>query len=491
MTLRAKIVLLLAALAASATAAIGVVTYRTTSRELVDTVDRSLETAASRIVRMPDSSYDPDGDGVADGPGDRDGDGDGGGGGGGGGDNGRPRRGGDDGGAFFEQIRWQVIDADGTILLSSSADVVDVGDIDRRVAIDADDDALRTVEVATGDGVERLRVLTVPFLGGALMMSRSLAEQDAIVSSILQRTLLAVVVVIAVTLLAGWLIARQVTRRLEHLTATAGTVADTGRLDVHVPVDGADETGQLGRAFSRMLDALQRSKNSQQQLVQDAGHELRTPLTSLRTNVSVLRRNFGSLTAEQREQLLADLDSETRELTDLVNELVQLATDQRDDEPIQFVQLSDIAERAAARARRRTTREIFVITDDSSLHGQPAAIERAVQNLVDNACKFAPTGAIEVTVRGGVVSVRDHGPGLDPADIPQLFDRFYRAVGTRSLPGSGLGLSIVKSVADAHGGSVFARNAVDGAGGAEVGIVLPSTPPGHDTAPVSDGTPQQ
>jgi len=242
-------------------------------------------------------------------------------------------------------------------------------------------------------------------------------------------------------------------------------------------VDGADETGQLGRAFSRMLDALQRSKQSQQQLVQDAGHELRTPLTSLRTNVSVLRRNFDSLTAEQRQQVLADLDSETRELTDLVNELVQLATDQRDDEPVQQVALADIAERAAARAHRRTGREINVVADDSALQGRPAALERAVQNLVDNACKFAPTGTIDVAVRGGVISVRDHGAGLDPADIPQLFDRFYRAIATRSLPGSGLGLSIVKSVAESHGGSVFARNAVDGLGGAEVGIVLPASPP--------------
>lgn len=475
MSLRAKIVLLLAALAATATAAIGIVTYRTTSRELVDTVDRSLEVAASRIVRMPDSSFGDDGDGGRNG--DRDG---------------RPRRGGDDGGAFFEQIRWQVINANGAIIISSSTDVVAVGDADLAVAASGRRDALRTIEVSSRDGVERFRVLTVPFLDGALMMSRSLAEQDEIVSAILRRTLVAVLLVVAVTLLAGWLIARQVTRRLEHLTVTAGTVADTGRLDVPVPVDGADETGQLGRAFSRMLDALQRSKNSQQQLVQDAGHELRTPLTSLRTNVSVLRRNFDSLTAEQREQVLADLDSETRELTDLVNELVQLATDQRDDEPVQHVVLADIAERAAARARRRTGRDITVTTDDSSLHGRPAALERAVQNLVDNACKFAPTGAIDVAVRGGVVSVRDHGPGLDPADIPQLFDRFYRAIGTRGLPGSGLGLSIVKSVADTHGGSVFARNAVDGLGGAEVGIVLPAaTPPTSTTAPNLPPPPQE
>ena len=103
--------------------------------------------------------------------------------------------------------------------------------------------------------------------------------------------------------------------------------------------------------------------------------------------------------------------------------------------------------------------------------GRPNGLERAAQNLIDNACKFAPNGPIEVSITTGVVVVRDHGPGLVPADIPHLFDRFYRSVEMRSQPGSGLGLSIVKSVVAAHGGTVFARNA-DGEG-AELGFTLP------------------
>jgi two-component system sensor histidine kinase MprB len=273
------------------------------------------------------------------------------------------------------------------------------------------------------------------------------------------------------SMLLGWLIALQVTRRLERLTEAAGEVASTGRLDVDVPVDGSDETGQLGRAFSGMLDALQRSKQEQQQLVQDAGHELRTPLTSLRTNVSVLRRRFDHLTPDARDQLLGDLDSETRELTDLVNELVELATDRRDDELVQPVRLADVAERAAARARRRFSREVAVEADETVIDGRPNALERALQNLVDNACKFAPDGAVEVRIAGGTVTVRDHGPGLVPADVPHLFDRFFRSVQMRSKPGSGLGLAIVKSIVEGHGGTVFARNA-DG-GGAILGFTLP------------------
>ena len=273
-----------------------------------------------------------------------------------------------------------------------------------------------------------------------------------------------------VSAFVGWLIARQVTRRLIRLTLAAGVVASSGRLDVEVPTDGADESGKLGRAFAGMLQSLQRSKHEQHQLVQDASHELRTPLTSLRTNVAVLRRGFDQLQPEAREQLLADLDSETRELTDLVNELVELATEARDDEPLQPMRLVDVVDRAAERARRRFNRDVEVRADASLIDGRPGAVERAVQNLIDNACKFAPTGAIEVTVLNGMVTVRDHGPGLVEADIPHLFDRFYRSVQMRGMPGSGLGLAIVKSVADAHGGSVFARNAADG--GAELGIKL-------------------
>ena len=124
------------------------------------------------------------------------------------------------------------------------------------------------------------------------------------------------------------------TRRLARLTGVAEEVAATGRLDVPVPVGGSDEAGRLGTAFNEMLTALGRSRDAQQRLVQDAGHELRTPLTSLRTNVSVLRRHE-TLAPETRTRVIDDLDAETRELTGLVNELVELATDARDDEPAQ------------------------------------------------------------------------------------------------------------------------------------------------------------
>jgi two-component system sensor histidine kinase MprB len=270
----------------------------------------------------------------------------------------------------------------------------------------------------------------------------------------------------------GWVVARQVTRRLSRLTATAEAVASTGRLDIPVDVEGDDEAGRLAAAFNKMLSALSRSRDDQQRLVQDAGHELRTPLTSLRTNISVLRRH-DRLSPETMTSVLDDLESEALELTELTNELVELATDRRSEEPMEAVVLGEVAERVAARARRRTGRVVVVDADASVVNGRPQLLERAITNLVDNAAKFDETGEapIDVVIRAGRVEVLDRGPGIAEDDLPHLFDRFYRAVAARSRPGSGLGLAIVKAVAEAHGGEVFAANRPGG--GADIGFFVP------------------
>ncbi|OSP42858.1 two-component sensor histidine kinase, partial [Streptomyces sp. 13-12-16] len=269
--------------------------------------------------------------------------------------------------------------------------------------------------------------------------------------------------------LFGWWVARRITRRLVVLTNTAEAVARTRRLGIQVPVAGYDEVGRLGRAFDRMLGRLAQSEEDQRRLVQDAGHELRTPLTSLRTNISLLRR-IDELPPGTREELVADLTQEARELTDLVNELVDLAAGQSDTEPPQRVDLADVAEEVAGLARRRTGREIVVgVSGDTTTDGRPGMLTRALSNLVENAVKFDRGGRAPVEIRvagparvgavrvGAVrVEVRDRGPGIADDDLVRVFDRFYRAADARSLPGSGLGLSIVREVALAHGGAPYA-----------------------------------
>jgi two-component system sensor histidine kinase MprB len=288
------------------------------------------------------------------------------------------------------------------------------------------------------------------------------------------RSILVGLVIIALAALAGLLIARRTTQSVTRLSEAADEIAATGRLDIAVPPGGRDEVGRLSRAFSSMLGALTRSRDQQQRLVQDAGHELRTPLTSLRANIDTLRRH-PDLEAAPRGRVLADLDSELRELSSLMEELVALSVDRHDDEPERTFALDQLVERAADRTRRRSGRTILVDARPASMTGRPQQLLRAIGNLLDNAVKFTPQDTpIEVTVRPGFVQVRDHGPGIGEQDLPRVFDRFHRAVEARSLPGSGLGLAIVRQAVEDAGGKVEAANHPEG--GAVFTLELPPAP---------------
>ena len=328
---------------------------------------------------------------------------------------------------------------------------------------------LRNITVA-GDEY-RMATTSVGRGRGAVQVARTLDENEQLLRQLRNRVLLAVLFVVAAAAAAGWFIATSLTDRLRRLTGVAEEVAGTGRLDVDVPAVGDDEAGRLGGALNEMLASLRQAEDDQQRLVQDAGHELKTPLTSLRTNVDVLAR-YPDLPADQRTRLLEDLEGETRELTELVNELVALANGRRLDEAPQQVPLTDVVAPVVERARRRTGREVVLAADGSVRTVRAAALERAVSNLVDNAAKFDTSGGpVEVEVADGRVTVRDRGPGIDPAEGDRLFDRFYRSDAARSQPGSGLGLAIVADVVRQHGGTVFARSRPGG--GAEMGFVLP------------------
>lgn len=301
-------------------------------------------------------------------------------------------------------------------------------------------------------------------------MAQEFSDTEDLLRALQQRTLILMIAVVTAAGLFGWWLARRITHRLVILTTAAEDVARTRRLGVQVPVTGYDEVGRLGRAFDRMLGRLAQSEEDQRRLVQDAGHELRTPLTSLRTNISLLRR-MDELPSDTRDELVADLTQEARELTDLVNELVDLAAGQSDSEPPRKVDLADIAEEVAGLARRRTGRQILIrASGATTAYGRPGMLQRAVSNLVENATKFdrGGTAPVEIAVTGparpGVVRVEvlDRGPGIAEADLTRVFDRFYRAADARSLPGSGLGLSIVREVALAHGGAPFASRRAGG-----------------------------
>lgn len=270
---------------------------------------------------------------------------------------------------------------------------------------------------------------------------------------------------------AGLLVARSALKPIDDLAEAAEHVAATQDLEARISITTNDEVGRLAARFNTMLAALEESRDQQQRLVRDAGHELRTPLTALRTNIELLGRTSG-LSDEQRSELIDAAEAEVKELSALVGEVVDLASDRYAEGPMEDLWLDEIVDSCVERAERRSKVPIRLTAEPTTVRGRRAALARAVDNLFDNAVKWgAGGGSIDVTVVDGRVSVRDHGPGIDEVDRDRVFDRFYRSPSARATPGSGLGLSIVKQVVDAHGGTVFTKPAEGG--GTIVGFELP------------------
>jgi two-component system sensor histidine kinase MprB len=214
-----------------------------------------------------------------------------------------------------------------------------------------------------------------------------------------------------------------------------------------------------------MLASLEESLETQRRFVADASHELRTPLTSIQTNIDVLRGGDLALGAEQRRQLLDDLQRESQEMRSLISSLLELARAGGAKQEKARFQMDELVEDLLERAQSRfpaVTWKAYRI-EPTIVDGYRDPMERAVWNLLENAGKWSGEGgSVEVSLTAGELRVRDHGPGIDEEDRPHVFERFYRSAVARSMPGAGLGLSIVQDVAEAHGGTVAAENAEGG-----------------------------
>ncbi|MBI1758322.1 MAG: HAMP domain-containing histidine kinase [Actinobacteria bacterium] len=363
-------------------------------------------------------------------------------------------------------VRIAILDAQGHEFVAANSVAPPVGGAELEVAQIGAAGSLRT----TVDAGVRYRVVAVPVVrGSALVLAQPTRETDLELGGL--GVVMLVVGGVGVVLAAsvGAAIARAGLAPVERLTAAAERVARTERLEP-IPVVGGDELARLTVSFNAMLAALARSRARQQQLVADAGHELRTPLTSLRTNLDLLaqsqQQDGPRLTPADAAELLADVRAQVAELSALVGDLVELA---RDDPPPLMsapVELLDVLARALDRVRRRAPAVRWQIdTRPWTVRGDATALERAVTNLLDNAAKWSPAGAVvTVTLADGLLSVADEGPGIAQADLPHVFERFYRSPEGRGQPGSGLGLAIVRQVAERHGGWVTAgRSAGDGA----------------------------
>ena len=308
---------------------------------------------------------------------------------------------------------------------------------------------------------------------GALMIALPLTDVDHALSN--QLLLLAIIAAagIALAALLGLLVAKTAVAPIARFTRQTERIAANPERIEHERVDmgGNDELARLGRTFDNMLDALDRSMQSQRNLVADASHELRTPIATIRANLQLMR-DENLLSPEDRAALRADVIEELDELTALVGDVVELARGSKPSGEPGDVRLDAVVRDAIERARRRAPGLAFhQVIEPTLVRGEGDRISRAVTNLLDNAAKWSPEGGVvEVTVHDGTVTVRDHGPGFNEEDLPFVFDRFHRAKEARSKPGSGLGLAIVRQAAEAHDGFAEASNAADGGAILRVGF---------------------
>jgi len=317
------------------------------------------------------------------------------------------------------------------------------------------------------DGDSSFRVYTAAWTGdpgGLVRTSRSADDDDGALRG--AALLLAGLTVMAAGLTYGAarLTAGRILRPIGELTAAAEHVTQTRDLTARLRVTGSgDEVGRLASSFDTMLATLHESLIAQRQLVADASHELRTPLTSLTTNLDLLEDGAG-LADPQAPALVRAAREQAGELDQLITDLLDLARYRESAPHRETVRLDLLTDEAVGRLRQR----VPAVAIDTDLHPclvqvDPAAVDHAVSNLLDNAVKWTPHGAcVRVVVEDGQVSVTDHGPGIADEDLPHIFERFYRAPAARGMPGAGLGLAIVGGVAQANDGTVTVRTGPDG-----------------------------
>ncbi|WP_069171427.1 sensor histidine kinase [Streptomyces griseus] len=377
----------------------------------------------------------------------------------------------------------QIIDAAGTVCARPGTPRIAPTAEDLAVAAGKRADVLRSATAADG---KKMRVFTygVELRPSQEVYAVSVARPEAEVTRPLSTLAWVLVLVSGIGVVgagaAGLWVARTGLRPVDRLTEAVEHVARTEDLTVRIPVEGEDEIARLSRSFNSMTSSLATSRDRQSQLIADAGHELRTPLTSLRTNIELLARSDDTgraIPPDDRRALMVSVKAQMTELAALIGDLQELSRpDAAQPGPLQVVALHDITRTALRRARLRGP-ELTVTADLAPwyVRAEPAALERAVVNVLDNAVKFSPPGGtIDVVLHRGELTVRDHGPGIPAEDLPHVFERFWRSPSARQLPGSGLGLSIVARTVQQAGGEITLHPA-DGEGTVAT-IRLPGAP---------------
>ena len=285
-------------------------------------------------------------------------------------------------------------------------------------------------------------------------------QRDVTLSHLLQYSLITLAVVLALAAILGWIVAGRVLRPLHRITAAARAASERN-LSARVALQGPrDELHELAETFDDMLDRLQSAFDGQRQFIANASHELRTPLTVMRTTVDVVLDNPESTPADLRA-MAADIRAAVDHAEHLIAALLILARNERGLTVHDEVDLATVAEDVLDTAAV-SDRRIHATLEPAVISGDPVLVERLVANLVDNADRYnTAAGDIWITTRtvagNSQLIVANTGPLISPADTERIFEPFQRLNERASHDGFGLGLTIVASIAEVHGGTATAR----------------------------------
>ena len=327
------------------------------------------------------------------------------------------------------------------------------------------------------------------------LMGAGMVDTAPVLESITRTVFIAAVIAALAGLLLAAVLVRQITRPLVDLSHASRRIAG-GDLRVRLPVRSADEVGELTDTFNQMAASLEQQETLRQSMMADIAHELRTPLTGLQGAIEAMQDGVFPADAENLEALHA----EVLLLNRLVDDLRTLANAEAGQLPLEQapVDLADLCRSQVNAMQFRAAEKTITLTANCPDQAPPIVadaqrLNQVMLNLIDNALRHTPAGgAVTATVYANAtdlfVTVTDNGPGIAAADLPHVFDRFYRGdrSRTRTTGGSGLGLAIARQIVEAHGGCMWVDSPPPGAAhGSEFGFSLPHVP----TPPISPNSP--
>jgi two-component system OmpR family sensor kinase len=316
---------------------------------------------------------------------------------------------------------------------------------------------------------------------GAVQVIRSAKEVEDTLVQVSRYLILGTTLSLVVAAVVGAFLANRALRPLDAITQTASSITRTKDLERRLTIEeGSSEVGQLAATFNEMLDRIQKLFHTQERLIADVSHEMRTPLTTVQGNIELLQRiaaNHGAksqengLNQETLQETLREVENETTRMSRMINDLLLLAQADSGALRLQMAAvemdtlLLDVYRETRRIAERRKTGkgwEIRLGSEDQALvWGDVERLRQLLLNLTDNALKYTPEGgtitlSLENHAGWVKVAVSDTGVGIPPDQQEQIFERFYRVDKARSreVGGSGLGLSIVQWIAQAHQGRV-------------------------------------